>query len=78
MNGEQIKVRAITIRIAKNRKKNKKSGASRDDLYIPTCACFKDADGFLRKIVSISPVFENLANKELNALMPFCVDLVSE
>jgi hypothetical protein len=37
--------------------KTQKSGASVDVLYIPTCAWFKDADRFLRKVVSLRQIF---------------------
>lgn len=40
-----------------------KSGASVDDLYQPTCSWFKDADRFLRHVVSLRPVFENIVSK---------------
>jgi hypothetical protein len=77
MRGEDVKTRIKTIRttyeyMSELRKveKTQKSGASGDDLYIPTCTWFKDADRFLRKVVSLRPVFKNLdarfANRSLN------------
>jgi hypothetical protein len=75
MREDDLETRIKTIRttyMSELRKveKTQKSGASVDDLYIPTCAWFKDADRFLRKVVSLRPVFENLdatiANRSLN------------
>jgi hypothetical protein len=75
MREDDVKTRIKTIRttyMSELRKveKTQKSGASVDNLYIPTCAWFKDADRFLRKVVSLRQVFENLdatsANRSLN------------
>jgi hypothetical protein len=77
MREEDVKTRIKTIRTTyeymsewRKVEKSQKSGASVDDLYIPTCAWFKDADRFLRKVVSLRPLFENLdatfANRSLN------------
>lgn len=68
MNEEDVKTRIKAIRTTymaelRKVKKAEKSGASVDDLYIPTCAWFKEADRFLRNIVSLRPVFENLVSK---------------
>jgi hypothetical protein len=66
----RIKIRTTYMSKLRKVEKIQKSGASVDDLYIPTCAWFKDADRILRKVVSLRPVFENLdatfANRSLN------------
>ncbi|XP_050307859.1 uncharacterized protein LOC126744463 [Anthonomus grandis grandis] len=64
----EVKIRIKTIRTtysAEVRKINSsmKSGASTDDLYTPTCAWFKIADGFLRNTVVLRETHDNLQAK---------------
>lgn len=68
MTEDEVKNRIKAIRttyMGELRKVEKaaKSGVSTDDLYHPTCAWFKDADRFLRHVVSIRPVFQNMVSK---------------
>lgn len=67
MTEEEVKTRIKSIRttyMSELRKVEKaaRSGVSIDDLYKPTCAWFKDADRFLRHVVIIRPVFENVVS----------------
>lgn len=69
--------RTTSIADLRRVEKAAKSGASVDDLYQPTCSWFKDADRFLRNLVSRRPVFENIVSKINNLIYDFNFKLLA-